>query len=314
VEKRYRNAGEFLSALKNWRDSVVEVLPTRLRDNSNSELPDKDYSAKTQGKGFDLIAGMYELKETLYQDIIRPLSEPELYKEYGVSPPNGMLLYGPPGCGKTYIAQKLAEEIGYHYIEVKPSDLASIYIHGTREKIGKMFKEAEVKAPTLIFIDEVDAVLPSRDGRIDQHVSSEVNEFLAQMTNCADKGIFIVAATNRPENIDPAIMRTGRIDKVVYLSPPDILARQEMMRLYLRNRPVSADIDLTNLAGLMDGYVSSDIKFLVNEASRLALKDRVKISNVQFEAVLKQHHPSITREQVRSYEKFREKRTFSSEE
>lgn len=254
------------------------------------------------------------LKETLYQDIIRPLSEPELYKEYGVSPPNGMLLYGPPGCGKTYIAQKLAEEIGYHYIELKPSDLASTYIHETQEKIGTMFSEAAQKAPTLIFIDEVNVFLPNREGRIDQHVSSEVNEFLAQMTNCADKGIFIVAATKRPENINPAIMRTGRIDKVVYLSPPDVFARQEMLRLYLRNRPVDEDIDLTSLAGLMDGYVSSDIKLLVNEASRLALKDRVKISNAQFEFVLEQHHPSISREQVRSYEKFRDERTFSSED
>jgi len=314
VEKRYRNAGEFLSALKNWRDGVVEDLPKKLRNASRSKFPNTDYSAKARGKGFDLIAGMHELKETLYQDIIRPLSEPELYKEYGVSPPNGMLLYGPPGCGKTYIAQRLAEEISYHYIEVKPSDLASIYIHGTQEKIGKMFKEAEEKAPTLILIDEVHAVLPNRDSRIDQHISSEVNEFLAQMTNCADKGIFVVAATNRPENIDQAIMRTGRIDKVFYLSPPDVFARQEILRLYLRNRPVSSDIDLTNIAGFMDGYVSSDIKFLVNEASRLALKDRIKISNAQFETVLKQHQPSISREQVRSYEKFRDKRTFLSEE
>ena len=313
LEKRYRNAGEFLGALKNWRDGVVDDLPKRLRDTEGTEVPTKNYSAKAQGSGFDLIAGMHELKDTLYQDIIRPLSEPELYKEYGVSPPNGMLLYGPPGCGKTYIAQKLSEEIGYHYIEIKPSDLASTYIHGTQEKIGKMFKEAEAKAPTLIFIDEVDAVLPSRDSRIDQHVSSEVNEFLAQMTNCADRGIFIVAATNRPENIDSAIMRTGRIDKVVYLSPPDVFARQEMLRLYLRNRPVSDTIDLTNLAALMDGYVSSDIKFLVNEASRLALKDRAKISNEQFDAVLKQHQPSISREQIRSYEKFRDKRTFTDE-
>ena len=314
LEKRYRNAGEFLTALKNWRDGVGKDLPKRLRDIPGLEVPNRDYSAKSQGKGFDLIAGMHDLKETLYQDIIRPLAEPDIYREYGVSPPNGMLLFGPPGCGKTYIAQKLAEEIGYHYIEVKPSDLASTFIHGTQEKIGKMFDEAREKAPTLIFIDEVDAVSPTRNSRLDHHLSSEVNEFLAQMTNCADKGIFIVAATNRPDNIDAAIMRTGRIDKVVYLAPPDVFARQEILRLYLRNRPVSDAINLTHLAALMDGYVSSDIKFLVNEASRLALIDRVKISDVQFEAVLKQHQPSISREQVRLYEKFRDKRTFSSEE
>ncbi|MEQ1935367.1 MAG: AAA family ATPase, partial [Fimbriimonadaceae bacterium] len=313
LEKRYRNAGEFLSALKGWRDGVTD-MPKRLREPADQgQLPTKGYAAKEHGKGFDQIAGMHELKETLYQDIIRPLSEPALYKEYGVTPPNGILLYGPPGCGKTYIAQKLAEEIGYHYIEVKPSDLASTYIHGTQEKIGQMFKVATEKAPTLIFIDEVDAVLPSRGNRLDQHISSEVNEFLAQLTNCAERGIFVVAATNRPDNIDPAIMRTGRIDKVVYLSPPDIFAREEILKFYLQSRPVASDIDLTNLAGLMEGYVSSDIKFLVNEASRLALQDRTKISNKHFIAVVEKHQPSISREQIRSYEKFRDKRTFSEE-
>lgn len=177
-----------------------------------------------------------------------------------------------------------------------------------------MFKDAAEKAPTLIFIDEVDAVLPNRDERLSKHLSSEVNEFLAQMTNCADRGIFIVAATNRPENIDPAILRTGRIDKVIYLAPPDIFAREEMLRLYLRSRPVSDDIGFTDLATSMDGYVSSDIKFLVNEASRLALKGRAKISNEQFTAVLALHQPSVSREQVRSYEKFRDKRTFSPDD
>jgi transitional endoplasmic reticulum ATPase len=137
-----------------------------------------------------------------------------------------------------------------------------------------------------------------------------VNEFLAQMTNCADKGIFIVVATNRPDNIDPAIMRTGRIDKVVYLSPPDVFAREEMLRLYLRQRPVDPGLDLTSLAVKMDGYVSSDIKFLVNEASRHALKDRAKISVIQFDSVLAEHRPSISKDQVRFFEKFKDRRTF----
>jgi len=131
LETRYHIAGAFLDDLKAWRDGIPDI-PKRLRENVPSDQPpSKDYSAKQHGKGFDQIAGMHELKETLYQDIIRPISEPEIYKEYGVSAPNGMLLYGPPGCGKTYIAQKLAEEIGYNYIEIKPSDLASTYVHGT---------------------------------------------------------------------------------------------------------------------------------------------------------------------------------------
>ncbi|NTW70332.1 MAG: AAA family ATPase [Chlorobiaceae bacterium] len=310
LEKRYRNAGEFLEALKDWRNGVVEDVPQRLREKSNAEVNSKNYSAKKQGKGFDLIAGMHDLKETLFQDIIRPLSEPDIYKEYGVSPPNGMLFYGPPGCGKTYIAKKLAEEIGYHYIEVKPSDLVSTFTNGIQEKIETMFNEAEKKAPTLIFIDEVDAVFPSRNTVNDQYASSEVKDFMAQMTNCAERGIFIVAATNRPENVDSAIMRTGRIDKVVYLSPPDVFARNEMLRFYLKNRPVSENIDLTNIAALMDGYVSSDIKFLVNEASRLALIGRSKISDNHFIAVMKEHQPSISRDQIRSYEKFCNSRTF----
>lgn len=313
VEHRYRSAGEFLDALLNWRDGT----PIKTKELAVIDEPrkptSKTYEPHSKGMGLDLVAGMHELKETLFQDIIRPLLEPELYAEYGVTPPNGMLLFGPPGCGKTYIAQKLAEEVRYHFIEVKPSTLASTYVHGTQEKINAMFKEAEEKAPTLIFIDEVDAILPSREGRIDQHLAGEVNEFLAQMTDTASRGIFVVAATNRPEKIDPAILRTGRMDKVVYLSPPDVFAREEMFRLHLKKRPVDEALDFTELARRTDGYVSSDIKFLVNEASRIALKEREQISNLHFNLVLSKHQPSISREQVRSYERFAEQRTFNQE-
>jgi transitional endoplasmic reticulum ATPase len=316
IERRYKTAGEFLGALQTWREGLAnQDKPKAVPAASAPELPRKpesrDFEAKERGRGLDLVAGMHELKETLFQDIIRPLIDVQLYAQYGVSPPNGMLLFGPPGCGKTYIARQLAEEIGYHFIEVKPSTLASTYVHGTQEKIGALFKEAQEKAPALIFIDEVDAVLPSREGRIDQHLAGEVNEFLAQMTDCAERGIFVVAATNRPEKIDSAIMRTGRMDKVVYLGPPDVFAREEMLRLHLRERPVTNDFDFTELARLTDAYVSSDIKFLVNEASRLALAVRAKIGLQHFNTVLKKHRPSISREQIRAYERFSQQRTFT---
>lgn len=309
LERRYLNAGEFLAALEAWRSGAQP----RARATQPAKPAMQPYAPHNAGAGLDKVAGMHELKETLHQDIIRPLLEPELYAEYGVTPPNGILLVGPPGCGKTFVARCLAEEVRRHFIEVKPSTLASIYIHGTQEKTAALFKEAEEKAPTLLFFDEIDAVVPTREGQSNQHHASEVNEFLAQMTECAQRGIFIVAATNRPEKVDPAILRTGRIDKVVYLGPPDIFAREEMLRLHLLGRPVASDLDANAVAGRLDGYVSSDVKFIVNEASRLALKDKAKIGLVHFAAVLSKHQPSISRAQLKAYERFAHQRTFTDE-
>ena len=276
-----------------------------------AEVRSATFKVKEKGKGFDLIAGMNELKDTLYQDIILPLNDKELYEQYKVSIPNGMLLYGPPGCGKTFIAQKFAEEINYNYVELKPSDLASIYVHGTQEKIAKLFNDAKEKAPTIIFIDEVDAILPNREGNLSQSYASEVNEFLAQMTECHQHGIFIIAATNRPEKIDPAILRTGRMDKVIYLAPPDLTARKEMFKLHLQDRPTDKDIDIDKLSDLTNLYVASDIKFLVNEASRNALKERTRIKQEHLETAIKTNPPSISEKQLKKYETFRNNRNFN---
>ncbi|MDR3504362.1 MAG: AAA family ATPase [Legionella sp.] len=316
LEERYKTADEFLTAL-NYKEKD-EIKPKAESDVTTKKVIEKSaevrsttFKVKEKGKGFDLIAGMDELKETLYQDIILPLNDKELYEQYKVSIPNGMLLYGPPGCGKTFIAQKFAEEISYNYVELKPSDLASIYVHGTQEKIAKLFNEAKEKAPTIIFIDELDAILPNREGNLSQSYASEVNEFLAQMTECHQYGIFIIAATNRPEKIDPAILRTGRMDKVIYLAPPDLVARKEMFKLHLQDRPTEKDIDFDKLAVLTALYVASDIKFLVNEASRNALKARTRIKQEHLEAAIKSNPPSISESQLKKYETFRNNRNFN---
>ena len=219
LENRFINAIDFYDAL------ISKPINSNSKVNTSNENISKQTTQsdkpKGKGKGFDAIAGVSELKDTLYHDVIMPLKDKELYERYKVSAPNGMLLYGPPGCGKTFISRQFAEEIGFNFIELKPSDLASIYVHGTQEKIGQVFNEAREKAPTVLFIDELDAILPNREGDLGQHYASEVNEFLAQMNECNKDGIFIIAATNRPEKIDPAILRTGRMDKVVYIAPPD---------------------------------------------------------------------------------------------
>jgi len=310
LENRFLNAIEFYDALtsKPIESKTTSNNNTEKKSDSNPVNPvDKP---KEKGKGFDAIAGMTELKEILYNDVIMPLKEKELYEKYKVSVPNGMLLYGPPGCGKTFIARQFSEEINFNFIELKPSDLASIYVHGTQEKIGLIFKEAREKAPTVIFIDEIDAILPNREGDLGHHYASEVNEFLAQMTECNKDGIFIIAATNRPEKIDPAILRTGRMDKVIYLAPPDYEARLEMFKLFLIDRPVDKDIDINKLAELTNNYVSSDISFLVNEASRNALKERVDISQKHFEESINKYPPSISERQLKKYETFRNNRNF----
>ena len=131
----------------------------------------------------------------------------------------------------------------------------------TEQKIGAIFKEAEENAPTIIFIDEFDAIVPSREGELHQSTASAVNEILAQMSNCSERGVFVIAASNRPEKIDPAVLRTGRVDRVIYLSPPDCQARKAMFELYLKDRPVDLDVDYDVLSNMTENYVSSDIKF-----------------------------------------------------
>ena len=309
VEHRYKNAHEFLSALESIKTKIdrIPLSDQATLSNGNKE---GEFKARKKGKGFDEIAGMTELKDTLYHDIILPLSDTELYEKYKVSPPNGMLLYGPPGCGKTFVSQKFAEEVEYNYIELKPSDLASIYVHGTQEKIGQLFEKAKENAPTIIFMDEIDAILPNREGSLSHSYASEVNEFLAQMAECHKHGIFIIAATNRPEKIDPAIMRTGRIDRVIYLGPPDYDARHKMFEMYLAGRPVDPGIDFKIISEMTDNYVSSDIKFIINEASRNALKERTNISQQHIEKVIKETYPSVSISQIKKYEEFKNNRSF----
>ena len=255
--------------------------------------------------GLSQVAGMKDLKETLQIDVINPLKERTAHLKYGIQPLNGMLLYGPPGCGKTFIARQLAEELGYRFFEIKPSDLASTYVHGTQEKIGKLFRDARLSAPSVIFIDEADAILPSRDGdNLNHHYSSEVNEFLAQLTDCNEKGIFIIMATNQPEGIDKAILRTGRIDKIIYVPLPDFISRKELLKLLLENRPKEELLDLGSLSMLLAGYVSSDIKFIVNEVAKIAMKNEELINSSHFMNITQKTVPSVSFDQIERYEAF----------
>lgn len=249
--------------------------------------------------GLDAVAGMAELKSVLMEDVVKPFRNPEKYKAFKISVPNGILLYGPPGCGKTFIVQKLAEELGYNYVALKHSDVASSYVHGSVQMIRDAFEEARKKAPTVLFIDEIDGIAPNREmvtGNNASHKQEEINEFLMQLNNAASDNVLVIAATNRPQLLDPALIRPGRMDYHIYVGPPDYRARLELFRMYLEGRP-QADLDLSRFAGLTRGYASVDIRLICDKAARHALAwNHERIENEDMEEALKATSSSIIQE------------------
>ena len=258
-----------------------------------------------EGEGFKDIAGMKELKEFLERKVIFVIRNEEVAREYNLTPPNGMLLYGPPGCGKTFFAEKFAEETGFNFALIKASDIASSYVHGTQDKIGRLFKQAEKHRPIVLCFDEFDALVPDRSSQGATHTSSEVNEFLSQMNNCSKRGIFIVATSNRPDKIDPAVLRTGRIDRMVYVPLPDMEARLEMFKMYVNNRPALEDINYEELARCTEGYIASDIAYIVNDAAMTAAFSRTKISHELLMTTIKNVPPSLRAESISVYDDIR---------
>ena len=233
---------------------------------------------KKAGNGFADVAGMDDIKAMLQQKVIFLFKNPDQAIKYKLTAPNGMLLYGPPGCGKTFFAEKFAEEAGLNYIFVKGSDVGSTYIHGSQGKIAELFTEAESKSPSVICFDEFDAMVPQRaGGEAHALMNPEVNEFLSQMNNCSARGIFIIGTTNHKELIDQAVLRKGRMDLHVLVPAPDFETRKRMFDLYLKDRPCDGT-DSSELAKLTDNYSSSDIAYIVNDAALVAAYKNIPIS------------------------------------
>lgn len=304
VEDRFQNADEFIRAL-NGEIQVEKPTPKRKvkeREEKETTIPHKI----AKGEGFAAIAGMEELKDLLQREVIDAILNPDEYSRYGLTIPNGMLLYGPPGCGKTFFAKHFAEEVSFNYMEVKPSTLKSRWVNATQENIGKMFAEAEENAPTVIFIDEMNELVPNRDnGNVHEMSLGAVNEMLAQMDRTGEKGIFIIGATNYPNMIDPAILRAGRLDKKYYLGPPDKKARELMLKMYLKKRPYDFGIDYEHLADLTHNYVSADLKLIVDDASRKALVSKSKITQRLLEEVIASTKPSLSDKEMQKYERIK---------
>lgn len=303
LEDRFSSADEFIAALRGEVD-VEDIDSLRQEESAPTGKP-LPRPMRPAGKGFAAVAGLTELKQQLQRDVIEALRQPEKYAQYGLSIPNGMLLYGPPGCGKTFFAKRFAEEVGFNFMCLTPSTLKSRYVNATQENIAKMFEEAAQNAPTIVFIDEINELVPNRESDVHEMSRSAVNEMLAQMDRTGERGIFVIGATNYPHQIDPAMLRAGRLERKVYLPPPDQEVRVELFMMYLQSRPLELGIDYAELANLTEGYVSADIELLVNDAARMALGTDSLIGMPHLKQAVQARKPSLSPQEIARYEEIR---------
>lgn len=253
--------------------------------------------------GFKDVAGMQELKDQLRREVMFTISNPDLARRYCLKPLNGMVLYGPPGCGKSFLAEKFAQESGLKFALIKGSDLGNIYLHGSQSMIASLFKKAEQNAPCVVCLDEIDSLIPNRKGMSSDQtmVRQEVNEFLSQLNNCGSRGIFVIASTNSPETLDPAALRAGRLEKQIYVPMPDIASRQELLKYYLKDRPVE-EVNLEELVRLTEGYVASDLELIVNQAALDAAIAGTLITEEMLVDRIQKTSRSVSEKDARYYE------------
>ena len=316
VSERKRKIGD---GKRHGNGCIIEKK-TRENDSASSQVPGFNAIIKErEGDGFRDVAGMEDIKNMLQRDFVEIVSHRELAKEFGIMPSN-MLFFGAPGTGKTFISMKLAEECGMAFCVVKPSDIGSIWAHGSVGIIKDLFKQAEARAKEnergcILLIDEMDSVCSRREAfQGNEHLANEVAEWLTQLNDCVEKNVFVIGTTNCIERIDKAIIRHGRIDLVLYIGLPDISCRKQLFELELSKRPHDEDIDMEELARLTDGYTSSDISFMVKETARNAFEEClkrdsgtiVKINETMLQNVIKATRPSVSHDDVRRYEKMRD--------
>ena len=257
---------------------------------------------------WDDIGGLEDVKQQLREAVEWPLRSPEVFEKMGIRPPRGILLYGPPGCGKTLLAKAVATESGANFIAIKGPEILSKWVGESEKAIREIFRRARQVAPAVVFFDEIDAIAPARGHRHDSGVTDRiVNQLLAEMDGIqALKNVVVIAATNRIDIIDPALLRPGRFDRVIYVPPPDKKARLEILKVHTRKVPLAKDVDLERIAELTKGYTGADLEALVREAVMIALREKFEVRPVEmrhFLEALKVVKPSLSSEVAERYKK-----------
>jgi len=285
-------------------DEMRDVLPTMFVGETGSSSAGLDearaYDAEHTGLTLADVAGLDEVKKRLEAAFLAPMRNPELRKLYGKSLRGGLLLYGPPGCGKTFVARAVAGELGARFITVSFADLIDMFVGRSERNIHELFEVARRNAPCVVFLDEVDAIGQKRSQLRNTPMRSAVNQLLLELDDVAsdNTGVFLLAATNHPWDVDSALRRPGRFDRTLLVLPPDGPAREGVFRFHLRDRPV-AGVDLGKLSRLTDGYSGADIAHVCETAAERALLDSVRrgeprlIGQADLEAAVAEVRPSL---------------------
>ncbi|MCS7104518.1 MAG: CDC48 family AAA ATPase [Thermofilaceae archaeon] len=296
---------ELLRELKVTRQDFLEALkdiqPSALRE-VYVEVPEVEWSD---------IGGLEDVKQQLREAVEWPLKHPEFFKEMGIDPPKGVLLYGPPGCGKTLLAKAVATESEANFIAVKGPEVLSKWVGESERAIREIFSKARQAAPCVVFFDEIDSIVPRRGYRYDSGVTDRiVNQLLTEMDGLEKlEGVVVVGATNRPDILDPALLRPGRFDRLVYVPPPDRATRLEILKVHTKRMPLAEDVDLERIADATEGYTGADLAALCREAAILTLRDvgkPSKVSMTYFKKAMEIVRPSITKEEIERYKRVAE--------
>jgi transitional endoplasmic reticulum ATPase len=283
--------------------ALKEVLPSGIRE-VFVEIPNVTW---------DQVGGLEKLKQQLVEAVDWPLSHPAIFTRMGIRPPRGILLYGPPGCGKTLLARAVATESKANFISIKGPELLSKWVGESEKAIREIFRKAKMAAPCIIFFDEFDSIAPSRGRHTsDSGVSEKVlSQFLTELDGLeVMKDILVIAATNRPDILDPALIRPGRIDRILLVPAPNEKAKIEILKIFTKNMPLAANTNIEKLAELTSDFSGADIETWCREAAMIALRENIRARKVtveHFKEARTEIHPSVTKEVTDWYEKFGKK-------
>ncbi|MEM3658884.1 MAG: CDC48 family AAA ATPase [Thermoproteota archaeon] len=296
LEKMVVKAEDFMNAFK-------EITPSAMRE-VYVEVPTVRWSD---------VGGLEEIKRRLRETVELPIKTPEKFEKLGITPPKAILLYGPPGCGKTLLARAVATESEANFISIKGPEIFSKWVGESEKAIREVFRKARLASPSIIFLDEVDAIAPRRGmSMADSGVTERVvSQLLTEMDGLTPiERIVIIGATNRPELLDPAIMRPGRFEVVLYVPPPDEASRLQILKIHTRRMPLEG-VSLEEVAKRTEGYSGADLEALCREAGLNALRrDADKVTKEDFEKALQTIKPSLKEDMLMKYKKFGEKEEF----